>query len=104
MKLPDKYSERLHTINFRRVTSEAAISIDYHPKLKIIEIEYKTGKVYHYLHMNKDIWNKFLEFADKGNGLGSYINQEFKQMIDDNNYDYHELIVTANHSKTNAEI
>ncbi len=54
--------------------------------------------------MNKNIWNKFLEFADKGKGLGTYINQEFKQMIDDNNYDYYELIVTANHSKTNVEI
>ena len=104
MKLPDKYSERLHTINFRRVTSEAVISIDYYEKLKIIEIEYKTGKIYHYRNMTKDIWNKFLVFADKSKGLGTYIDQDFKQMIDDNNYDYYELIVTANHSKSNAEI
>lgn len=104
MKLPDKYSERLHTINFRRVTSEAAISINYYEKLKIIEIEYKTGKIYHYLNMNKKMWNKFLEFANKGKGLGTYINQDFKHMINENNYDYYELIVTPNHSKTNAEI
>ena len=95
MKLPDKYGDRLHTINFRRVTSEAAISIDYHPKLKIIEIEYKTGKVYHYLHMNKKIWDTFLEFANIGEGLGAYINRDFKKMIDERNLDYYELIVAG---------
>ena len=87
----DKYSDRLHTKNFRRVTSRAAISIDYYPKLKIIEIEYKTGKIYHYLNINKSVWNKFLEFANKGKGLGTYINQDFKDMIDKDNYDYYEL-------------
>ena len=92
MKLPDKYGKRLHTRNFRRVTSEAAISVDYHSKLKIIEIEYKTNKIYHYLQMNKKVWNKFLEFANKGKGLGIYINRDFKIMIDENNYDYYELI------------
>jgi hypothetical protein len=60
VKLPDKYGKRLHTKNFRRVTSEAAISIDYYPELKIIEIEYQTGKIYHYLNMNNNVWNKFL--------------------------------------------
>ena len=44
MKLPDKYGERLGTKNFRKVTSEAALSIDYSPKRKIIEIEYKPVK------------------------------------------------------------
>ena len=91
MKLADKYSDRLHTKSFRRVTSKAVISIDYYPKLKIIEIEYRTGKIYHYLNMNKTIWNKILEFADKGKGLGTYINQDFKDMIDKDNYDYYEL-------------
>ena len=97
MKLPDKYGDRLHTKNFRRVTSEAAISIDYYPKLKIIEIEYKTGKIYHYLNMNKKVWNTFLELANKGKSLGTYINQDFKNMINENNYDYYELIVVSNH-------
>lgn len=91
MKLPGKYGERLHTKNFRRVTSEAAISIDYESKLKIIEIEYKTRKIYHYLEMNKNVWNKFLELADKGKGLGAYINQDFKNMLDENENDYYQL-------------
>ena len=99
MKLPDQYGERLYTINFRRVNSEAAISIDYHPKLKILEIQYKAGKIYHYLNIDKTIWNKFLEFANKGAGLGTYINQDFKNMIDKYNLDYYELIVVSSYSR-----
>jgi hypothetical protein len=98
MKLPGKYGDRLHTINFRRVTSEAAISIDYHPKLKILEIEYKPGKVYQYLHIDKKIWDTFLDFANIGEGLGAYINQDFKKMIDENNIGYYELIVAGKHT------
>ena len=92
MNLPDIYGKRLHSKNFRRVNSHAAFSIDYDEKKKIIEIEYKTGKIYHYLNMSKTIWKKILSFADKGKGLGTYINQEFKKMINEDNYDYYELI------------
>ncbi len=92
MKLKDKYGKRLHTKNFRSVTSQAATSIDYHPKEKIIEIEFKTKKFYHYLNMNKEVWDKFLNLANKGKGLGTYINQDFKDMIERENYNYYELI------------
>jgi hypothetical protein len=91
MKLPDKFGRRLHTINFRRVTSEAVNSIDYDPRLKIIEIEYKPGNIYHYLNMDKNTWDKFLEFADRGEGLGNYINHNFKRQVDDERHDYYEL-------------
>ena len=90
-KLPDKSGRRLYTINFRRVTSEAVNSIDYDPGLKIIEIEYKPGNIYHYLNMDKNTWDKFLEFADKGEGLGNYINHNFKKQVDDEGHDYYEL-------------
>ncbi len=93
MKLPDKHGSRLNTKNYRRVTSDAVISIDYYTKLKIVEIEYKTENIYHYLRINKDTWGKFLEFADKGKGLGTYINKNFKEMVVENNCDYYELIV-----------
>ncbi len=98
MKLADKYGERLYTKNYKRVNSDAAFSIDYYTKLKIVEIEYKTGKIYHYLNINKKIGNKFIAFANKGEGLGTYINQDFKKMIEENNYDYYELIPHPNPS------
>ncbi len=43
--------------------------------------------------MNETIWNRFLELADKAKGLGVYINHDFKNMIEENDYDYYELII-----------
>lgn len=88
MKLQDKYGVRLNTKNFKRVKSDAALSIDYYPKSKIIEIEYPNNEVYHYLKTNYKEWNKLIELANKGKGLGTYINQEFKK-----NHDFYKLIV-----------
>ncbi len=34
---------------------------------------------------------KFSAFADKDKGPGTYINHDFKHMIEENNYDYYEL-------------
>ena len=48
--------------------------------------------------MNKKIWDTFLEFANIGEGLGIYINRDFKKMIDENNLDYYELIVAGKHT------
>ena len=67
------------------------ISIDYHAELKIIEIEYTGGKLYHYPGIDEKVWATFLQFVNVGSGLGTYINLDFKKMIDDNDYDYYEL-------------
>lgn len=96
MKLADKFGERLYTKNYRIINSHAALSMDYHVKLKIVEIEYKTSKIYHYLDIDKKVWNKFITFANKGEGLGTYLNQNFKKMIEEYNYDYYELIPYPN--------
>jgi hypothetical protein len=77
--LPEKYEVRLRTKNFRRVKSEAVKSIDYEPTEKIIEIEYTTGETYHYRDAKRKEWNKMMEFANKGEGLGGYINEVFKE-------------------------
>ena len=88
MKLQNKYGVRLNTKNFRKVTSDAALSIDYHRKLKTIEIEYHNNEMYHYLNANNKEWAKMIEFANKGEGLGRYINHDFKKK-----HDYYKLIV-----------
>lgn len=90
MKLPDKYGARLNTENYKEVKSAAATSIDYYPKLKIIEIEFSSGSIYHYLNVKKPVWNKFLAFAAKGKGLGEFISQ-FKQPYNDGVERYYEL-------------
>jgi nitrogen fixation/metabolism regulation signal transduction histidine kinase len=82
---------RLRTKNYRRVISEAISNIDYNAKLKIIEIEFKDGEVYHYLNAKKSEWNKMIEFADKGKGLGAYINQIFKEPYKTGERKYYRL-------------
>ena len=88
MKLRDKYGVRLNTENFRKVTSEAALSIDYDKRLKIIEIEHLNNDVYHYLNTNNKEWAKMVDFSNKGEGLGGYINHDFKK-----NHTFYKLIV-----------
>jgi hypothetical protein len=88
MKLRDKYGGRLNTKNFRKVTSEAVLSIDYDQRLKTIEIEYHNKEVYNYLNTNNKEWAKMIEFANKGKGLGAYLNHDFKKK-----HDYYKLIV-----------
>lgn len=88
MKLQEKYGVRLSTENFRKVTSEAALSIDYDKRLKIVEIEYLNSDVYHYLNSNNKEWGKMIDFANKSKGLGGYVNHDFKKK-----HDYYKLIV-----------
>ena len=85
--LPDKYGVRLNSNYFRKVKSHAVVSIDYDERLKMIEIEFVNKEVYHYLNTNHKEWNKFIEFSNKGEGLGAYINQVFKKK-----HDYYKLI------------
>ncbi|MEO7802374.1 MAG: KTSC domain-containing protein [Ginsengibacter sp.] len=92
MKLPDKYAKRLHTDNFRQVTSKAIASLDYKTRSKILEIVFRTGHIYHYTDINKKIWQQISKFADRGEGLGTYVNQNFKSMVEEEHKDYYEVI------------
>jgi hypothetical protein len=88
MRLHDKYGVRLNSKNFRKANSSAALNIDYDEKLKIIEIEFVNNGVYHYLNATNKEWNKFIEFSNKGKGLGEYLNQIFKKK-----HDFYSLII-----------
>lgn len=88
----EKYGFRLQSKNFRTVTSEAVDSIDYNPKAKIIEIEFKGGDVYHYLDAKNAEWKKMLGFVQKKKGLGAYVNQLFKEPYKKGERRYYRLI------------
>ncbi|MBA3649585.1 MAG: KTSC domain-containing protein [Chitinophagales bacterium] len=93
MKLPDKYGIRLNTENHRKVSSQAVSSIDYSVKEKIIEIKFKEeARIFHYLNVKRNEWNKMMGLAEKKKGLGVYINQVFKKPYNDDYRDYYELI------------
>ena len=100
MKDQDHYGDRLRTSNFKRVNSRAVNSIDYDERLKIIEIEYKTGEIYHYTNMNKKEWKMLLECLKEGNSLGGYLNARFKPRFEDEKnrkYKYYKLIVLSSY-------
>jgi len=87
----ERYGARLHTSNFRTVISDAVDSIDYSQKIKIIEVEFKGGDVYHYLNAKRTEWNKMIAFADQKEGLGAYINQVFKAPYKKGERNYYKL-------------
>ena len=89
----ESYGVRLQTSNFRKVISDAVDSIDYSPSIKIIEIEFKGGDIYHYLDAKKPEWNKMLALAKKKEGLGAYINQVFKAPYKNGERNYYRLHV-----------
>lgn len=91
--MTERYGPRLSTKNFRKVRSHAVASIDYNPKARIIEIEFKEGEVYHYLNTRKTEWNTIIAFAGKGEGLGAYINQVFKEPYNRGERKYYKLNV-----------
>ena len=93
-----KKEVRLYTKNFRRVKSHAATTIDYDPKAKIIEIEFKTGEIYHYCDAKRSEWNKMIEFAAKKEGLGTYVNQVFKKPYYSGERKFYKLDVIPEHS------
>jgi hypothetical protein len=89
----ERHGARLHTSNFRTVTSDAVDSIDYSPKVKIIEVEFKGGDTYHYLNAKRTEWNKMIACADQKEGLGAYINQVFKAPYKKGERNYYKLNV-----------
>lgn len=89
MELETKNALRLETDNFRFVnTSEAVQSLDYSKRLKILEVEFINGGVYHYLNVSNDTWKQLQETIEDGESLGAYINASIKA-----NHDYYKLDV-----------
>lgn len=93
MKPNAENRKRLHTGNFTKVSSEAITSIDYDPSKKIIEIAYSGEKIYHYTNMDRKIWTTFLTIIKNKESIGTYINQQFKKMVDEKGIDYYEVIL-----------
>jgi len=96
----ERYGLRLQTENYRPTKSEAIDSIDYSPKAKIIEIEFKDDGIYHYLDAKKTEWKKMLEFVENKKGLGGYVNQTFKEPYKKREREYYRLIVLEEKSNT----
>ena len=76
---------RLYTPN-----SGTTVYIDYIPQARVLEIEYKNGKVYRYYDVEPDTWEEYKETVITGGSSGVYVNFNIKP-----NYEYEELTETS---------
>jgi hypothetical protein len=58
--------------------SDATIMINYSKTLKKLEVEFTNGKVYHYLEVENDKWQKYKSEIDKGRSSGEFVNKKIK--------------------------
>jgi hypothetical protein len=58
--------------------SDATIMINYSKILKKLEVEFTNGKVYHYLEVENDKWQKYKSEIDKGRSSGEFVNKKIK--------------------------
>lgn len=52
--------------------------VDYIEKDKIMEIEFRSGNVYHYYHVPPRLWKVFQLYVECGGSPGSFFNEYIK--------------------------
>jgi XTP/dITP diphosphohydrolase len=60
------------------VDSSDVVSIGYDPKDRILEVEFREGRIYRYLEVPQDIYDHFLKADSHGGYFNSYINGYFR--------------------------
>ena len=70
--LKDKRLSKKNAIYTPRSTATAMVN--YSEKDKILEVEYKSSKVYHYLKVPVKIWRKYQSSIISGESSGIFLN------------------------------
>ncbi len=66
--------------------STTTTTINYSFEKKILEIEFKTGKVYHYLKVPADLWEDYRTQVESGKSSGEFFNAKVRDQ-----YEYLEI-------------
>ena len=66
--------------------SGTTVYIDYIPKNRILEIEYKNGKTYRYLDVEPEVWEDYKDTIQAGRSSGVFVNFNIKP-----HYEFEEL-------------
>lgn len=71
--------KRIHTKN-RLLTPSSGTTyvVAYSAEIEILEVEFKSGKVYHYLNVPLEIWKKFKSVISSGKSAGEFVNYTIK--------------------------
>ena len=60
--------------------------INYSFEKKILEVEFKSGEVYHYISVPPDVWEKYRDVVLSGESSGTYLNLNVR-----NNYEFYNV-------------
>ncbi|MDP9229958.1 MAG: KTSC domain-containing protein [Bacteroidota bacterium] len=58
--------------------SGTTVLINYSKELKILEVEFTGGHIYHYFDVPLSKWNKYKTVIETGGSSGEYVNQQIK--------------------------
>ena len=61
-----------------RVFSSHIVSVGYDTGQKILEVEFKDGKVYQYLGVPSQIYDQMMDSDSKGTYLHRYVRNKYK--------------------------
>jgi hypothetical protein len=62
----------------RNVTSSTAVSIGYDETKRILEIEFKSGDIYQYVNVPKEIYWKLIDTTSVGKMIHRIIKDKFQ--------------------------
>lgn len=80
-------SKRLNSKNkILTPTSGTTVYIDYSEEKKILEVEFRGGKTYHYYEVGLEIWKAYNDIVESGGSSGRFVNFEIKP-----NFRYDEI-------------
>ena len=71
--------KRLNSVNkLYTPKSGTTVYADYIPERRVLEIEYKNGKIYRYYDVEPEIWEEYKETIQSGRSSGVYVNFNIK--------------------------
>ncbi len=62
--------------------SATTVMVSYSPAQKILEIEFKGGRVYHYLEVKPGLWKTYRSVILAGGSSGKFVNTHIKPFYD----------------------
>lgn len=62
--------------------SGTTVLINYSFELKILEVEFTEGRVYHYKEVPPDIWEQYKSWVEEGHSSGEFVNKYIKPFYD----------------------
>ncbi|WP_207427399.1 KTSC domain-containing protein [Pedobacter sp. SYSU D00535] len=66
--------------------SGTTVYIDYSEKLRVLEVEFRGSRIYHYLNVEPQMWERYKLEVLNGGSSGTFVNTQIKPL-----YEYVEL-------------